>query len=366
MTVHALKSMFNPGSIAVIGRDPQDDSSAALLVRNLIDAGFKGAVLPVNPHRHTVSGVLAYRRIASLPETPDLAILTTPLSESVDLISDLGAKGTQAALLISQEPDGQDNAALQQRILSAAQSCGLRILGPDRLGMAIPARRLNATVSRTPLIQGAISVVTQSSTMMHAIIHWGHLRNIGFSHLISLGDQWDVDCSHLLDYLAREAQTRAILLYLENIANPRQFLSAARAAARVKPVIVLKPHTTREDRIDEAIFDAAIGRVGLLRVDSMEHWFNAVKALALSQPLPKDRLFILGNSRSVGLVAGDLLTRAGGQLAALSPSAREQLGPLIPAGYALENPVDLGDRAGFATYDRALDLLLQDRAAAAC
>lgn len=362
MTIGTLKSMFNPGSIAIIGQDRQDDSPAALLVRNLIDAGFKGPVLPVNPYRRAVSGVLAYRNVASLPEPPELAILTIPLAESPELISQLGVKGAQAALLISHEPpmDESDGAALPQRILSAAQPYQMRILGPDRLGLAIPARGLNATVSRIPLLRGAISVVTQSSTMMHAIIHWGHSRNIGFSHLVSLGDQWDVDCGHLLDYLARETQTRAILLYLENIHNPRQFLSAARAAARVKPVIALKPRTVGEGSADEALFDAAISRVGMLRVDTMEHWFNAVKALAFSPAPQKDRLFIVGNSHSVGLVAGDMLRREGGELAALSPATRAQLAHLVPPGYAVDNPLDLGDRAGFAEYDRALELLLQE------
>ncbi|HRF43043.1 MAG TPA: GNAT family N-acetyltransferase [Candidatus Competibacteraceae bacterium] len=362
MTIRTLKSMFNPGSIAVIGQDRQDDAPVALLVRNLIDAGFKGPVLPVNPYRRAVSGVLAYQNVACLPETPELAILTTPLAESPELIHELGGKGTQAVLLLNHEspPEESDNALLQRHILAAAQPYRLRILGPDRLGMAIPARHLNATVSRTPLIRGSISVVTPSSTMLHAIIHWGHLRNIGFSHLISLGDQWDVDCSHLLDYLARETQTRAILLYLENVRNPRQFLSAARAAARVKPVIALKPRTAGKSSADEAIFDAAIGRVGMLRVDTMEHWFNAVKALALSPLLRKNRLFILGNSRSVGLVAGDMLSREGGQLTAISPATCAELARVVPPGYVIDNPVDLGDRAGFREYDRALELLLQE------
>ncbi|HRY15105.1 MAG: bifunctional acetate--CoA ligase family protein/GNAT family N-acetyltransferase [Candidatus Competibacteraceae bacterium] len=357
-----MKAMFNPGSIAVIGRDRQDDAPAALLVRNLIDAGFKGPVLPVNPHRHAVSGVLAYRNVACLPEKPELAILTTPLAEGVELIDELGAKGVQAVLLLTDESAlvGREYAALQGRILTAAHRWRLRILGPDRLGMAIPVHRINASLSRTPLLRGSISVVTQSSTMMHAIIHWGHLRNIGFSHLISLGDQWDVDCSHLLDYLAREAQTRAILLYLENVRNPRLFLSAARAAARVKPVIALKPRTANGHGADEAIFDAAIGRVGMLRVDTLEHWFNAVKALALSPSPQRNRLFILGNSHSIGLVAGDMLRRESGELATISPETRAALADIAPPGYVSDNPVDLGDRAGFREYDRALELLLQE------
>lgn len=362
MTIRTLKSMFNPGSIAVFGQDRQDDTPAAWLVHNLIDAGFQGPVLPVNPYRHAVSGVLAYRDVASLPEPPELAILTTPLTEGPALIGELGAGGTRAILLIGDEspPTSQADAALQQRILTAAKPYRMRILGPDRLGMAIPIHHINATLSRTPLIRGSIGVVTQSSTMTHAIIHWGYLRNIGFSHLVSLGDRWDVEVSHLLDYLARDTRTRAILLYLESVRNPRRFLSAARAAARVKPVIALKPRTAGAGDADEAIFDAAIRRVGMLRVDTMEHWFNAVKALAFGQPPRGDRLFILGNSRSVGLVAGTMLSGEGGRLAPIGPATRDALARIVPPGYVIDNPVDLGDRAGFPEYDRALELLLQE------
>ncbi len=351
--------MFNPNSIAVLGRDRQDDAPAALLVRNLIDAGFRGPVLPVNPHRHAVSGVLAYRNVANLPEPPELAILATPLAESPALIDELGAKGSRAILLIGDESSAADqaDAALRARALAIAKAHRIRLLGPDRFGMAIPAYRINAALGRTPPISGPVSVVTQSSTMMRAIIHWGHARNIGFSHLISLGDRWDVEASDLLDYLARDARTRAVLLYLESVPNPRRFLSAARAAARVKPVIALKPPGASDT--DEAIFDAAIRRVGMLRVDTMDHWFGAVKALTFGRPDREDRLFVLGNSHSIGLMAGTMLGGAGGRLATIGPATRDELAQVVP-GHTIGNPLDLGNRAGFREYDRALEALLRE------
>ncbi len=222
MTIQTLKSMFNPRSIAIIGRGQQENDPAALLEQNLINAGFKGPVLPVNPNRRAVAGVLAYRDVASLPETPELAISTLPLTESPALIGELGARGTRAVLLLSNERlnGWQAHAALRQALLAAAKPYRLRILGPDRLGMATPVNHLNATLSHTPLNPGAISVVTQSSTLLRAIIHWAQPRNIGFSHLVSLGDRVDVGFSELLDYLAQDHQTRAILLYLESIRDP--------------------------------------------------------------------------------------------------------------------------------------------------
>jgi acetyltransferase len=362
MTICNLKSMFNPCSIAIIGRGNPKDKPAALLARNLVDAGFPGPVLPVNPDQHAVAGVLAYRDVASLPETPELAILTTPLAESPALISELGAKGTRAVLLLSHEwlNGWQDDAALKQTLLAAAKPHRLRLLGPDRLGMAIPVNNINATLSGTPLIRGSISVVTQSSTMLRAIIGWANPRNIGFSHLISLGARVDVGFSEMLDYLAQDGQTRAILLYLESVRDPRQFLSAARVAARLKPVIALKPRVYGSRSIEEAIYDAAARRVGILRVDTIEHLFNAVKTLANSKPVRKNRLLILGNSHSIGLLAGDKLTREGGTLATIGAATRAELARIVPPGCHPGNPVDLGSRTGFKEYDRALELLLQE------
>jgi acetyltransferase len=362
MAIRTLKSMFNPRSIAIIGRGDQKDNPAALLARNLIDAGFPGPVLPVNPNQHAVAGVLAYRDVASLPETPELAILTTPLAESPTLISELGAKGTRAVLLISHErlAAGPDAATLKHALLAAAKPYRLRLLGPDRLGMAIPVNGINAMLSRFPLIPGPISVVTQSSTLLRALLSWSHLSPIGFSHLVSLGTRVDVAFSDLLDYLAQEPQTRAILLYLESVRNPRQFLSAARGVARLKPVIALKPRVSGGNPVEEAIYDAAARRAGILRVDTLEHWFNAVETLANPNPVRRNRLLIVGNSRSMGLLASDRLLREGGMLAVLSATTRAELAKLVPPGCPTDNPVDLGDQAGFQEYDQALALLLQE------
>jgi acetyltransferase len=363
MTMRTLKSMFDPGSIALFGRDRQDRDPVALLVRHLIDAGFQGPVLPVDPHRHAVAGVLAYQDVARLPETPELAISTLPLAETPALIDALGARGTRAMLLLGNERlnDGDPaDDALKQALRAAAQPHRLRILGPDRLGMAVPVHHLNATLSPTPLLPGSISVVTHSSTMMQVILQWAQVRHIGFSHLVSLGDRVDVDYSDLLDYLARDPQTQAILLYLERIRDPRRFLSAARVAARSKPIIALKPRGEGGRSVEEAIYEAAARRVGILRVHTIEHLFNAVKALATRKPVRRNRLLILGDSRSIGLLAKDMLLREGGQLAAIGPTTRAALARIVPPGSLLDNPVDLGNRAGFEDYDRALERLLQE------
>lgn len=364
MKISTLKYMFNPRSIAVFGRE-KEEGRDTILVRNLSEAGFAGAVLPVNPHRQAVAGVLAYPDVGDLPEIPDLAILTTPLAECPALISKLGAKGTRAVLLINHErPPAQRQAGggLKQAVLDAASPFEIRILGPDQLGMAIPGSGINATLSRIALPPGPISLLTQSASLMRAVLAWATDPNhsIGFSHLVSLGAVIDVDCSDVLDYLAQDPKTRTILLYVEHVYRPRRFLSAARAAARLKPVIALKPHSYGGGGVEDALYDAAAHRTGILRVDTLEQLFNAMATLGHTKPVRKNRLLILGNSRSMGLLASDVLIRQGGVLAQLSPATRTALARIVaPDGHA-DNPVDLGDNAGFEEYDRALDLLLTE------
>jgi acetyltransferase len=355
--------MFSPRSIAILGRGRQERGADAVLTRNLIDAGFKGPVLPVNPDREAVSGVYAYRTVASLPVPPELAILTTPLEEGPALLQELGTKGARAALLLSDESLGSRvdaGTALKERLLAAASPWGLRLLGPDRLGMAVPASGINALLTHLPPVAGHLSLLTQSSSLMHAVLGWAVGRGIGFSHLISLGGTVDVDTSDLLDYLAQDVQTHAILIYLERVRDPHRFLSAARVAARLKPVIALKPRGYGDRAIEEAIYDAAARRVGILRVATLDALFNAVEVLTHARPVRKNRLLIVGNSHSLGLLACDRLLHEGGILADLSAATRTALAGCVPPGRQPDNPLDLGDRAGAEEYNQALTCLLQE------
>ncbi len=363
MTIRNLSYMFNPRSIAILGEDGADEDPDTLLELNLIKAGFKGPVMPVNPDRRAVAGVLAYKDIASLPEVPDLAIVTRSLDKAPALIGELGARGVRAAMLVNRErlkTRLDQGGALKQAILDAAKPHLLRLLGPDRLGMAVLANGVNATLSRIPPIPGNIAVLTQSSAIMQAIMNWAHRRNIGFSHMVSMGARIDVDFSDMLDYLAQDHHARSILMYVERIRDPRKFMSAARIAARIKPVIVLKPRGYGEDQVEDAIYDAAFRRAGLLRVDTIERLFNTVETLAIAKPINQNRLVIMGNSRSIGLLTSDTLRGMGGALAAIGADTQTALAALVPPGSHTDNPVDLGDRAGFEQYDAALALLLKE------
>ncbi|MBK8752206.1 MAG: bifunctional acetate--CoA ligase family protein/GNAT family N-acetyltransferase [Candidatus Competibacteraceae bacterium] len=379
MTIRNLEYLFKPRSIAVIGRGKKASGSDVTVQFNLIEGGFKGPVMPINPDQQSVSGVLAYRDIASLPVTPELAILTTSLDEAPTLISELGARGTRAVLLLSREvlqdhrgtktallsPDllrkhSDDGEALKHKILEAAKPYLLRVMGPDHLGYAVPSTHLNASLSCTRPLAGHIALLCQSAAVMRSVIDWATSRDIGFSHVISVGMRWDVDFGDLIDYLLRDSNTRAILMYMENTHNRRKFVSAARAAGRIKPLIVLKPRDFRAGPIEDAVYDAVFQRAGILRVNNIEQLFSAAETLATAKPVYSNRLTLLSNSYSLALLTSDTLLRHGGRLAEISAATREQLARDCRPDYPIENPVDLGDMAGPEEYGKALDLLLQE------
>ena len=379
MTIRNLEYLFKPRSIAVIGSGKKSQDPDVTLEFNLIEGGFKGPVMPVNPDHQSVSGVLAYKDIDSLPVTPDLAILTTPLDRAPALIGQLGARGTKAALLLTREvlqdhrgtrpallsPELQrnypdDGEALKQKTLEAAKPHLLRVMGPDHLGYVVPSTHVNASLIGNRSLPGHIALLCQSAAVMRSVIDWASSRDIGFSHAISVGMRWDVDFGDLIDYLLRDGNTRAILMYMENTRNRRKFVSAARAAARVKPVIVLKPRDFRAGPVEDAVYDAVFQRAGILRVNNIEQLFGAAETLATAKPVYHDRLTIISNSYSLALLTSDTLLRHGGHLAEISEPTREELARACRPDYPIENPVDLGDMAGPEEYGKALDLLLQE------
>lgn len=379
MTIRNLEYLFKPRSIAVVGRGKAAGGPDATIEFNLIEGGFKGPVMPVNPDHQSISGVLAYKDIPSLPVAPDLAILTTPLDEAPTLISQLGERGAKAVLLLSRDvlqdhrgvkpallspemlrkyPD--EGESLRQKILEAARPYLLRIMGPDHHGYSAPLANVNASLNTTRPLPGPIALLCQSAAITRSVLDWATGRGIGFSHVISVGVRWDVDLGDLLDYLLRDSHTRAILMYMENTRNRRKFVSAARAAARVKPVIVLKPRDFRAGPTEDAVYDAVFQRAGILRVNNIEQLFTAAETLATAKPVRSDRLTIVSNSYSLALLTSDTLLRHGGHLAEISDATREQLARACRPDYPIENPVDLGDTAGPEEYGKALDLVLQE------
>jgi len=360
MSVRQLDYLFKPSSIALIG---QGRDSEVIVARSLMNAGFDGPILPVDNSRQALEGALTYPDVASLPLSPELAVITAPLATVPALIEQLGGRGVRAAVITGegrQAPEHNEREALHRSILQAAKPHGLRVLGPGCRALSVPRSGLNASLSHYRPQAGPVAFVTQSNAIAQTALDWGCHHGFGFSFLVSLGEAIDVDFADVLDYLAQDYHTRAILLYLEQVNDARQFMSAARRVARMKPVMVLKPRQPGLDGIDDAVYDAAFRRAGILRVNDRHELFNLVEALTAVKPVDNDRLAILSNSQSLNLLALETLHRYGGRLAQFSEETQNGLEQLVDPIGSPFNPVDLGDQAGAEDYGKALDLLCED------
>lgn len=374
MSVRNLEALFRPTSVAVIGASERVNSVGAVVMRNLLAGSFAGPIMPVNPRHQAVHGVFTYPDVASLPVTPDLAVICTPPQTVPGLIADLGKRGTRAAIVLTaglgreRMPDGR---SIDQAMLEAARPHLLRILGPNCIGLLVPGMGLNASFAHRDAAPGRIAFVSQSGALCTAALDWAGSAGIGFSHFISLGESSDVDFGDVLDYLGSDAGTRAILLYVESVKHRRKFMSAARAAARNKPVLAVKSGRVREAEQaamshtgamagGDDIYTAAFRRAGIVRVDDIDELFEAVETLGRSRRLPGERLAILTNGGGPGVMAVDTLIRRGGRLAKLAPATIEGLNGILPATWSGANPVDIiGDATG-ERYAAALKVLLAD------
>jgi acetyltransferase len=367
MTTRNLDALFEPSAIAVIGASNRPGSVGAVLARNLLESGFAGPVMAVNPHETAIRSTLAHARVADLPVTPDLAAIATPPATVPGLIGELAAKGCRAAVVITAGFD----AKLRQAMLDAARPSLLRIVGPNCLGFLSPGRGINASFAHLTPAAGGLALVAQSGAVAAAAIDWAHGKGIGFSHIVTIGDAADVDFGDLLDYLALDPQTKAILLYVESIADTRKFMTAGRIAARAKPVVVIKSgrsaagaraafsHTGALAGSD-AVYDAAFRRAGMLRVGELRELFDAVAALTAGLRVGGDRLAVLTNGGGVGVMAADALEAQGGRLAKLTPETLAALDGLLPATWSHGDPVDIIGDAPPERYLGAVSAVLAD------
>ena len=373
MSVRNLDKLLGPRSIALFGASPRRFSVGAVLARNLRRAGFAGPIMLVNPHHKRVAGAEVFPDVASLPSAPDLAVIATPPPTVPGLVAELGARGTRAAVVITAGFGelGEAGKRLQDAALAAAQPYLLRLVGPNCVGVMVPRIGLDATFSHIAALAGDLGFVSQSGAMITAVLDWAKPRGIGFSHVVSLGDMADVDFGDMLDYLAADPGTRAILLYVEAVTHARKFMSAARAAARSKPVLVVKTgrfaagaraahsHTGALAGSD-AVYEAAFRRAGILRVDTMAELFDAVETLALTGRQEGDRLAILTNGGGPGVLATDALVAEGGRLASFAPPTLARLEAALPSTWSRGNPVDIIGDAPPERYAAALAALLDD------
>ncbi|MEM9440510.1 MAG: bifunctional acetate--CoA ligase family protein/GNAT family N-acetyltransferase [Pseudomonadota bacterium] len=375
MTIRNLDKLFKPGSIALVGASKRQASVGAVLAKNLFSGGFDGPVMPVNPKHRSIQGVLTHETIESLPLVPDLAVIATPPATVPEIISELGAKGTKAAVVITAGLDEPSAAgrSLRQSMLEAARPHLLRIVGPNCLGTLVPGIGLNASFAHLSPKPGKLAFVAQSGAVVTSVLDWATSRGIGFSHAVALGDMSDVDFGDMLDYLANDSGTSAILLYIEAITDARKFMSAGRAAARMKPVVVVKAgrhpegaraaasHTGALAGADD-VYDTAFRRAGMLRVIHLEELFDAVQTLSMVKPPEGDRIAIVTNGGGVGVMATDALMDHGGNLAKLDPETIALLDQHLPPTWSKTNPVDIIGDAPPERYAHALKAVISDPA----
>ncbi|MFN9608992.1 MAG: bifunctional acetate--CoA ligase family protein/GNAT family N-acetyltransferase [Pseudanabaena sp.] len=370
---HPLDCIFRPRSVAVIGASEREGSVGRTLLWNLIRSPFGGTVFPVNPQRHSVLGIKSYRDIASVPEIVDLVIIATPAATVPQVIRECVAVGVKGAIIISAgfKEIGEQGAALEQEVLAEARKGGMRIIGPNCLGLMNPLAGLNATFAGTSARSGNVAFISQSGALCTSILDWSLGENVGFSAFVSIGSMLDVGWGDLIEYLGDDPHTHSIVLYMESIGNAHAFLSAAREVAMDKPIIVLKvghteaaakaaaSHTGALTGSDE-VLNAAFRRCGVLRVHTISDLFDMAETLA-KQPRPKgNRLSIVTNAGGPGAIATDALISGGGTLSELAPETIQKLNQFLPAQWSHHNPIDILGDASSDRYAQTLEVVADD------
>lgn len=372
MSLKTIEQLLKPNSIAVIGASNQPNRPGNAVMRNLLQGQFNGPIMPVTPHYKSVNGVLAYRSIDDLPLVPDLAIICTRATRVPAIILQLGRKGTRNAIVIASGLDNLFTAQgtnLQEQMLAIAKEWNVRILGPDSLGIIVPALGINASYAHTNASAGKIAVVSQSSAVCVTLLDWAKRRRIGFSYFISLGEGIDVDFDEMIDFLGRDANTSAILLYIDAIFDGRAFMSSARAASFNKPILVIKAGTYSESALvtsrlhpeqigDDAVYDAAFRRAGMLRVADLRELLAAVETLANGKPIYSEQLVVLANGNGPGAMAVDVLLERSGRLAKLDDAVVHELQKVIHTGGRATNPINVLGDAAPEIYRKVVEILL--------
>ena len=375
MSTRYLESLFNPDSIVVVGASERSDNLGGMVLRNLMGGAYPGQLWVINRHHYdNVHGVPCVRKVSQLPQGADLAIICTPPETVPKLVRKLGEAGVRTAIVMTggmSRSHSKPGQPLMYSLRKAARDSGIRVLGPNTIGLMVPSRKLNATYAHMGAIPGKVAFIGQSGTIASSVIDWAFARGVGFSYFLTLGDGMDIDHDDLIDYLAQDTGTRAILLHIESIPNPRRFMSAVRAASRTKPVIAVKSGRVPESEWiphhlpagvthSDPIYDAMLQRAGVLRVDGLGQMFDALETLTRMRALRKETLAIMANGMGPGVLAVDRLASLEGELAQLSERSVKALAQCLPAYWSRKNPIDLGYDASPELYARALGILAKD------
>jgi acetyltransferase len=375
-TRHPLDPLFRPQSVAVIGATEKAGSVGRTVLWNLISTPFGGTVLPINPKRPSILGIKAYPSLAATGEAVDLAVIVTPADSAPALVRECTEAGVKGVIIISAgfREIGPAGAALEAAVLAEARAGGIRVIGPNCLGVMNPIGGLNATFAAGMAAPGSVGFISQSGALLTAVLDWSAAEGVGFSSVVSLGSMLDVGWGDVIYYLGDDPHTTSILIYMETIGDARAFMSAAREVALSKPIIVIKPgrtgqaakaaasHTGSLTGSDD-VLQAAFRRVGVLRVNHISDLFGMAEVLA-KQPRPKGpNLTIVTNAGGPGVLATDALVEGGGHLTDLSPATMAAYDEVLPSVWSHNNPVDIIGDAPPERYVKALEIAAADPAA---
>ena len=373
MGPHYLNCFFTPKSVAIVGASERPESVGYRLLLNMQEAEFQGGLYPVNNKREQILGLKAYPDLNSIPEDLDLVVISTPAPTVPSVMRQCGEKGVNSVIIITAGFGelGEEGKRLQQEVLDIAHRYGIRLIGPNCLGVARPSGFLNATFGDGTIQDGNLALLSQSGAVCTAILDWAKSQDIGFSTVVSMGGAADIDFGEVLDYLATDTKTTGILMYVEGIRDARRFLSGLKAAARLKPVILIKSgrheagikaamsHTGAMVGGD-SVFDAAIERAGVVRAYSISELFSAARVLANNYEVKKDRLAIITNAGGPGVMSTDRAEDVGIKMAELSDDSLHALNAVLPVHWSHANPVDILGDATSERYKQSLEVCLND------
>lgn len=373
MNKHYLSPLFSPGSVAVIGASSREDSVGGVVFKNMLESGYQGRLYAVNPNHDEIQGQRAYASIEQIDDSLDLAVIITRAATVPDIIESCGKRGVRFALVLSAgfRETGPQGIALERTMVENARRYGMLLIGPNCLGILCPAVGLNATFSKGGAKTGGLALISQSGAFCTAIMDWARPNDVGFSSIISMGAAAGMDFGEILDYLASDPHTENILLYIEGIQHARGFMSALRAAARIKPIFVVKAgrheagskaafsHTGALVGSDD-VFDAALQRAGVVRVNTIVQLFSAAKALSTHFRPGGERLAIVTNGGGPGVMASDRAADLGVTIANLSEDTLTRLNAGLPDTWSHGNPLDIIGDATAERYRHAVTHCLQD------
>ena len=375
MNVHNLDNIFKPKRIALIGVSTNPNSVSGKVLTNLVGGGFRGVVYPINPDFEAVLGISCFPSLESLPHIPELGVICTAADEVPGWVRKCGEAGIRGIIIISAgfKEAGEEGKKLEEQIkLERAKFEGMRIIGPNCLGIIVPSLNLNVSFAPDMPKKGNIAFISQSGALCTSVLDWAKEEKIGFSNFVSIGNTVDVDYGHLIDYFGEDEQTRSILLYIESITNARKFMTASRAFARTKPIIVYKAGRFPESAAvaashtgamasEDDVYDAAFQRIGLARVYDIGEIFDCAELIGRNKIPRGANLGIVTNAGGPGVMATDALIAANGSLAELSDETMKQLNENLPAMWSHGNPVDVLGDARSKRLVKAVKIVLDDK-----